>query len=75
MTSTFEDLIEYLEKPFKNHPERDAFLVRAILVWLSNQNIDPMANSPGNSTSPTGYLALLGKKKTTYSTFFTALCR
>ncbi|VDI36854.1 Hypothetical predicted protein [Mytilus galloprovincialis] len=75
VTSTFEDLIEYLEKPFKNHQERDAFLVRAILVWLSNQNIDPMANSPGNSTSPTGYLALLGKKKTTYSTFFTALCR
>ncbi|XP_052100576.1 uncharacterized protein LOC127734635 [Mytilus californianus] len=75
VSSTFEDLIEYLEKPFKNHPDRDAFLVRAILVWLSNQNIDQMAMSPGNSTSPAGYLALLGQKKTTYSTFFTALCR
>ncbi|XP_076102754.1 uncharacterized protein LOC143071938 [Mytilus galloprovincialis] len=75
VTSTFEDLIDYLEKPFKNHPERDAFLVRAILVWLSNQNIEQMAKSPGNSTSPAGYLALLGQKKTSYSTFFTALCR
>lgn len=71
----FEDLIAYLEEPFKNHTERDKLLVRAILVWLSNQNVNLMASKAANTDSPAGYLALLAQKRTTYSTFFTELCR
>lgn len=48
---------------------------RAIIIWLSSQNVYQLKNGIGNQDTPEGFLILLGKNKTTYSTFFTVLCR
>ncbi|VDI26850.1 Hypothetical predicted protein [Mytilus galloprovincialis] len=73
--NSFDDLIAYLEKPLYGKASRDEVMVRALLVWLSNQKIENFKSKRGRTDTPRGFLSLLGQDRTTYSTVFTVLCR
>lgn len=71
----FEDLISYLDKPARGKESRDEIMVRAILVWLSNQEVENFTSMKGDDNTPKGFLSLLGHKRSTYPSFFALLCR
>lgn len=73
--TSFTKLTTYLEKPVRQANSRDEKMVRAILVWLSHQEIEKFTSEEGNRDTPIGFLNLLRQKRSTYSTFFTLLCR
>jgi hypothetical protein len=73
--TSFTDLTTYLEKPLRQANSRDEIMVRAILVWLSHQVVEKFTSEEGTRDTPLGFLSLLGQKRSTYSTFFTLLCR
>lgn len=71
----FEDLISYLDKPARGKESRDEIMVRAILVWLSNQEVENFTSMKGDDNTPKGFLSLLGLKRSTYPSIFALLCR
>ncbi|VDI26844.1 Hypothetical predicted protein [Mytilus galloprovincialis] len=73
--NSFDQLIKYLDKPIKGRQTRDEMMVRIILVWLSNQEVEQFVTGEGTDKTPLGFLSLLGQRRSTYSTFFTVLCR
>ncbi|KAJ8304490.1 hypothetical protein KUTeg_018073 [Tegillarca granosa] len=73
VTKTFPDLVKYLTMNLINSPHREMLTVRAIIAWYLK--VQDMTNGIGNQETPKGLLSLLGQMKTTYSTFFTVLCR
>lgn len=73
--TSFTKLTTDLEKPVRQANSRDEKMVRAILVWLSHQEIEKFTSEEGNRDTPIGFLNLLRQKRSTYSTFFTLLCR
>ena len=75
VSESFEDLISYLEEPLLNNPDRNKLLVRSILVWLGSQNLEHYSSMKAHTDSPAGFLAMLSLERTTFSTFFTVLCR
>lgn len=77
LNSSFDDLLSYLTSNLENSDRPDVFRARAILVWLSMQDVDSRAveEGQGDRETPGGYLTLLAQRKSTYSTFFLVLCR
>ena len=73
--TSFTKLTKYLEKRVGRAKSRDEIMVRAILVWLSHQEVEKFTSEEGTRDTPLGFLSLLGQKRSTYSTFFTLLCR
>lgn len=73
--SSFKALRNYLLKDLEKQTDKDRLAVRAIIVWLSIQEEDNFGSLPANKDSPEGFLSLLAKKQTRFSTFFTVLCR
>ncbi|XP_076102758.1 uncharacterized protein LOC143071939 isoform X3 [Mytilus galloprovincialis] len=73
--NSFHQLIKYLDTPIKGRPTRDEMMVRIILVWLSNQVVEQFVSEECTDKTPLGFLSLLGQRRSTYSTFFTVLCR
>ncbi|XP_052100578.1 hillarin-like isoform X2 [Mytilus californianus] len=73
--NSFAQLIKYLDIPIKGRPTRDEMMVRIILVWLSNQVVEQFVSEEETDKTPLGFLSLLGQRRSTYSTFFTVLCR
>ena len=73
--TSFAQLTTYLENPVRQANSRDEVMVRAILVWLGHQVVEKFTSEEGTRDTPLGFLSLLGHKRSTYSTFFTLLCR
>ncbi|XP_061173438.1 hillarin-like [Saccostrea echinata] len=73
--SSFKSLKDYLLRDLEGQTDRERLAVRAIIVWLSVQDETKFSSLPGNEESPEGFLSLLAKKQTLFSTFFTVLCR
>ncbi|XP_056020401.1 uncharacterized protein LOC125652156 isoform X3 [Ostrea edulis] len=74
-TSSFKILKDYLLRDLDGQVDRERLAVRAIIVWLSVQEAEKFDSQPANEDSPEGFLSLLAKQRTMYSTFFTVLCR
>lgn len=73
--TSFKALRNYLLKDLEKQTDKDRLAVRAILVWLSIQEEGNFGSKAANKDSPEGFLSLLAKKQTLFSTFFTVLCR
>ncbi|XP_062593883.1 hillarin-like [Saccostrea cucullata] len=73
--SSFKSLKDYLLRDLEGQTDRERLAVRAIIVWLSVQDETKFSSLPANEESPAGFLSLLAKKQTMFSTFFTVLCR
>ncbi|XP_021365663.1 hillarin-like [Mizuhopecten yessoensis] len=77
LNSSFNDLINYLTGDLDQSERPEVFRARALMVWLSVQDVDSdhVKRKDGNTETPEGYLTLLAQSRTTYSTFFLVLCR
>ena len=71
---SFESLRDYLTRPLGDE-HREIQTARAIVVWLSQQDIDSRDYGEASLTSPRGLLQCLRKNKMTYATCYTILCR
>ncbi|KAL3865453.1 hypothetical protein ACJMK2_042841, partial [Sinanodonta woodiana] len=72
MAKGYDVLIQYLTQGLQNDLQK----LRAIFIWLGQQNIEgekyPKATS---ADTPIGYMKLMKDKKGTYASFFALLCR
>jgi len=75
LNKSFPQLVQYLTGALDNTDEPQMLKVRSLVSWLSNQDVDSHTQTPANSKTPEGFLALLCQKRSCYSTFFTVLCR
>lgn len=73
--SSFENLKSYLLNGLAEHENKQKLTVRAIVVWLGEQNPDDFADRTPSRDTPEGFLSLLSKKQSLFVTFFTVLCR
>lgn len=72
LADSYERLISHLT----SHCKTDVEKVRAIFIWMANQDIDgaDYSNVTGNDT-PRGVMKLMKENKASYSSFFALLCR
>ncbi|XP_069109197.1 hillarin-like [Argopecten irradians] len=77
LNNSFTNLITYLTGDLDNSDRPEVFKARALMVWLSIQDVDSkeVKRKEGNTDTPEGYLVLLAQRRTTYSTVFLVLCR
>lgn len=73
--SSFENLKNYLLNGVVGHENEGKLTVRAIVIWLGEQNPDDFADRTPSRDTPEGFLSLLSKKQSLFVTFFTVLCR
>ncbi|XP_069109200.1 hillarin-like [Argopecten irradians] len=76
LNNSFTNLITYLTGDLDNSDRPEVFKARALMVWLSIQDVDSkeVKRKEGNTDTPDGYITLLAQKRTTYSTVFLVLC-
>ncbi|XP_056020392.1 hillarin-like [Ostrea edulis] len=72
---SFDNLKDYLLDGLSGHEEEEKLSVRAIIVWLGEQDLKDWTDVPPSRDSPKGFLALLAQKNSLFVTFFTVLCR
>ncbi|WAR30826.1 hypothetical protein MAR_033368 [Mya arenaria] len=72
LADSYEELIAYLTSECKNDVEK----VRALFIWMANQEIDDgnYSNVTGSDT-PRGIMKLMKDNRASYSSFFALLCR
>ncbi|XP_033730734.1 hillarin-like [Pecten maximus] len=77
LNSSFANLIAYLTGDLDDSDRPEVFKARALMVWLSIQDVDSkeVKRKVGNTDTPEGYITLLAQRRTTYSTVFLVLCR
>lgn len=68
-------LTEYLTSPWKNDQYREIKSARAIVVWLSNQDLDGNDFGEANLDTPRGLLQYLKLQKMRYPSCYALLCR
>ena len=73
--TSFNGLLDYLTNPVSHEFHRDLLTVRAIMVWMSNQEIESTNYGHGTLDTPVGYLQLMKEKRATFAALFTTLCR
>ena len=73
--ATFDSLLGFLTQPLVTENHRDLLTVRAIIVWMANQDTETTNYGQGSLNNPYGYLQLMKEKRATYTAFFTTLCR
>lgn len=73
--ATFDSLLGFLTQPLVTENHRDLLTVRAIIVWMANQDTETTNYGQGSLNNPHGYLQLMKEKRATYTAFFTTLCR
>ena len=74
LNDSFDDLVQYLT----GHMTVDLQKVRAILMWLSNQNFLTVKNTESreqDEATPRGFLKLVALKKKELVHLFEKLCR
>ena len=75
MLQSFASLHEYLEAGTQNTVYKDTLLARAIITWLSNQDVDTRDYGKAGTKSPKELLQSLKDGKMTYATCYAILCR
>ncbi|XP_060608340.1 lim and transglutaminase domain protein ltd-1-like [Ruditapes philippinarum] len=75
LLDSFEDLIEYLTKPLLHDQYIKIKTARAILVWLSRQNLEEKNYGKKGTDTPRGLIQYLKEEKMSYTTCYAILCR
>lgn len=73
--ATFESLVTFLSEPIRKTKYPNTYLVRAITIWLTNQNLKPSKYRPANIDNPAGLLQSYRNNAVTFTEVFTLICR
>ncbi|XP_045176045.2 lim and transglutaminase domain protein ltd-1-like [Mercenaria mercenaria] len=75
LLDSFQELIGYLTEPLHLDMFRKTKTARAIVVWLSQQELEWNSYGEKNLDTPRGLLQYLKEEKMSYTTCYTILCR
>lgn len=71
----FNDLLQYLKKPFDKDSNRKLKIARAIVVWMSYQKFENEDYGEATTDTPRGLIQYLKEERMTYATCYAILCR
>ena len=75
MLQSFTSLHEYLKAGVQHTIYKETLIARAIITWLSNQDIDTRDYGKAGIQSPKELLQSVKTGKMTYATCYAILCR
>ena len=75
MLQSFQSLLEYLKVGIQHTIYNETMIARAIITWLSNQDVDITDYGRPGTSSPKELLQSLKERKMTYATCYAILCR
>ena len=75
MLLSFTSLLDYLKAGIQQTIYKETLIARAIIIWLSKQDVDARDYGRSGTNSPQELLQSLKERKMTYATCYALLCR